>query len=163
VDEAGEVLLDARGLGQMRYKAEDERTYTVRPERIRPLEEPADAVDVWPVGLVAGDPPRGAAGVLLRWRGREREISRPLGPCGATDAAVGALLAALAAIRRPEVPVRIHAVPPAEAAARLGRALERFPDLTWAGPRDPAPGPEQARAEALARRALAAGPRQDDR
>ena len=43
VDEAGEATLDERGHAQLRYKPEDDRTYTVRPAEVRPLETSPDA------------------------------------------------------------------------------------------------------------------------
>lgn len=46
VDADGRPVLDDRGLGRIRYKNEDkERTYTVRPGEIHPLDEAPDPVE----------------------------------------------------------------------------------------------------------------------
>lgn len=165
VDEAGEFVLDERGHAQLRYKPEDERTYTVRPAEIRALEEdgvPAvgpSAIQVW--ACAEGPDERGAAGVgvLLRWRDRTREIKRRIRAAAGDDVLVRTTLAALGAIRRPDLPVRLRiagaerleallsgatASPPAAGEALLQWA-RRFPDLVILSPPDRDEHAERAR------------------
>lgn len=48
IDEAEQPVLDDRGLAALRYKVDDDRTYTVRPDELRALEVPEP---------IAPDPP----------------------------------------------------------------------------------------------------------
>ncbi|MDJ0520884.1 MAG: ribonuclease H [Planctomycetota bacterium] len=138
VDDAGEPRLDDRGLAALRYKPEDERTYTVRPDEILPLEPPpadpatstptptsgapstaqeappsAPAAEPAPItihtdGASSGNPGPAGLGVVLEWRGRRREIRRYLGEATNNEAELAAVLVALEAVKRPGLPVRIH-------------------------------------------------------
>lgn len=154
VDEAGAAVLDDRGHAQLRYKPEDERTYTVRPAEIRPLEEagrPAGApatIDVWACAEGPDAGGRARVGVLLVWRDRTREIARRVQATAGDDVLVRTALTALAAIRRPDLPVRVRipgaprldallagapASPPAAGEA-LAEWARRFPDLVFLTP-----------------------------
>jgi hypothetical protein len=178
VDEAGKATLDERGHAQLRYKPEDDRTYTVRPEEVRLLEagpedpEPGEPtrtkppIEAWI--HVGGPGPDGrlGIGILLVWRERRREISRRLPAASEDEVVVGAVLEGLGAIRRPAWPVRvrcaaatrleaIHAgagtVPPACGEA-LRSAAEAFADLQFLPPPVPA-SPDAERAARLAQSA----------
>ncbi len=131
VDEHGAPLLDERGLAPMRYKPEDDRTYTVRPDEIAPLVDepvpaapadaaPADAVPEGPPapegegiviytdGASSGNPGPAGLGVLLLWKARTREIQRFLGTATNNEAELAAVLAALEAVKRPALRVEIR-------------------------------------------------------
>jgi ribonuclease HI len=179
VGEDGRPTLDPRGLASLRYRKDDPRTYTVRPEEVRTLEgpeppaaPPEDVIDVF-AGSASPAGPAGIGAVLV-WKGRRREISRSLGRATRRAAELTAVLEALRAIRRPDHPVRVHVgsdlVPDALAEGRASGAdgelvaglrgemarfprvdIERVPSLTGV--------PEGRRAEALAREgAGSAGP-----
>jgi len=168
VDEAGEAVLDPRGHAQLRYKPDDDRTYTVRPAEIRALddEEPPapdpGGIDAW--ACIDGPDGSGTAGVgiLLRWRDRTREIARRIAARSGDDVLVRTTLAVLGAIRRPQLPVRLRirgaerleallqgtpSSPPAAGEA-LARRARRFRDLGFLPPPD---DEHAARARALAR------------
>ena len=171
VDEAGEATLDERGHAQLRYKPEDDRTYTVRPAEVRPLETSPDApppprkkppIEAW---IHTGYPtPEGriGVGILLVWRDRRRELTVRLPAASEDEVAVGAVLEALRAIRQPAWPVRIRiaaaerveairagagTVPPACGEA-LRLAAEAFADLELLQPPSPPP-PDAEHAERL--------------
>ena len=182
VDEAGQATLDDRGHAQLRYKPDDDRTYTVRPAEIRPLEaspgevspdevSPDDAppprkrppIEAW---IHAGEPtPDGwvGIGILLAWRDRRRELSQRLPAASDDEIAVGAVLHAIRAIRKPTWPVRIRiaaaerleairsgagTVPP-ECGEALRLAAGSFTDLELLQLPTPAP-PDAVHAERLA-------------
>jgi len=130
-DAAGQPVLDDRGLAALRYKPEDERTYTVRTDEIQPLEvegepaggppkEPAEGpapaepeaageeIHIYTDGASSGNPGPAGLGVVLLWRGRRREISRYLGEATNNEAELAAVLAALEAVKRPALAVRLH-------------------------------------------------------
>ena len=128
VDEHGDPMLDDRGLAALRYKPDDERTYSVRPQEVLPLTEAAppgpetgapaepkgeaegetDAIHVYTDGASSGNPGPAGLGVVLLWHGRRREIQRYLGEATNNEAELSAVLAALEAVRRPELPVVVH-------------------------------------------------------
>lgn len=119
VDEAGQAELDDRGHAQLRYKPDDDRTYTVRPAEIRPLEAGAappppppptrPPIEAWV--HVEPNPEQGwvAVGVLLAWRDRKREVAKRLPAASDDEIAVAAALVALGVVRKPAWPVRVHA------------------------------------------------------
>ena len=172
VDETGQATLDDRGHAQLRYKPEDDRTYTVRPTEVRSLEAGPDdrppapkkpPIEAW---VHAGPPTRDGwvgVGILLVWRDRRRELTQRLPAASDDEIAVAAVLDALRAIRKPAWPVRIRlarverleairagagTVPPACGEA-LRRTAESFADLEFLPAPTPAP-PEAERAEQLA-------------
>ena len=121
LDEAGRATLDDRGHAQLRYKPEDERTYTVRPAEIRPIDAGPDAgpdaaspprkrppIEVWVHTAPPNPDGQIGVGILLCWRDRRREITQQLPAASEDEIAVGAVLAALRAIRKPEWPVYVH-------------------------------------------------------
>ena len=153
LDEAGQPDLDDRGHAQLRYKPDDDRTYTVRPAEIRALEadgEPPPArtkppVEAWVHVESSAPGSTPTVGILLRWRGRTREITRPMPASGGDERAVAAALEALAAIRRPDWPVRVHieeasrleaiqagaGTDPPECGDALRQMTDRFADLAF--------------------------------
>lgn len=131
VDDTGAPILDDRGLAALRYKPDDDRTYSVRPAELAALEEPeprvpdtdppppaedpapvappdGDTIVVYTDGASSGNPGPAGAGALLIWRERRRELSRYLGETTNNVAELTAVLDALRAIKRPGLPVRIH-------------------------------------------------------
>lgn len=125
VDEHGAPVLDERGLASLRYKPDDERTYTVRPDEIGPVpaepvdEAPSDAsptpapdasegIVIYTDGASSGNPGPAGLGVLLLWRDRRREIQRFLGTATNNQAELEAVLAALRAVKKPDLPVAVH-------------------------------------------------------
>ncbi len=172
VDEAGRATLDDRGHAQLRYKPDDDRTYTVRPAEVRPLETdppgtpPPRAqppIEAWIHTGTPGPDGRVGVGILLCWRDRRREITRRLPSAGEDEIAVGAAIDALRAVRKPAWPVRLHVagaerleavragagtVPPACGEA-LRRTAATFADLGFLPLPSPTP-PEAERAERLA-------------
>lgn len=121
VDEHGAPVLDDRGLAALRYKPEDERTYSVRPDEVGPLAEtvPGDPqqptpgpeheeIHIYTDGASSGNPGPAGLGVVLLWRERRREIQRYLGEATNNEAELSAVLAALEAVRRPALPVVLH-------------------------------------------------------
>ena len=130
VDEHGAPVLDDRGLAALRYKPEDERTYTVRPDEIAPLvDEPApeagdaegppappgETVVVYTDGASSGNPGPAGLGVLLLWKTHRREIQRFLGTATNNEAELAAVLAALEAVKRPHLRVEAAHASPARA------------------------------------------------
>ena len=177
VDEAGNLTLDERGLAQLRYKPDDERTYTVRPGEVLPLDPPpeeergvpADAIVIHTDGASSGNPGPAGAGVVLRWRDRRRELEQYLGETTNNVAELTAVLLALEAVRRPELPVRLftdssyvlgvlvegHKVKANEdLVARIRQAMQRFPDLELHKVAAHAGVPDNERADRLARAAI---------
>ncbi len=177
-DEAGAPVLDERQLASLRYKPEDERTYTVRPDELQAVpapappdaeEAPEDPIEVWADARVLRPGGPAGIGVVLVWRGRTREISRALGPVPLPEAAGLAVLEGLNAIRRPRLPVTVH-TPHLETvralraggregahsplAEELRRVIRRFSNLTFVpSPSGDAGGPPSRAAE-LARGAI---------
>jgi ribonuclease HI len=124
VDAHGEPLLDERSLVSMRYKPADERTYSVRPDEVRPLVETEapveaapsgprapkpegarDAIHIYTDGASSGNPGPAGLGAVLLWQGRRREIQRYLGEATNNEAELSAVLAGLEAVRRPDLEV----------------------------------------------------------
>jgi ribonuclease HI len=64
-DDHEEPVLDARGLARMRYKPEDDRTYTVRPQEIHPVGMP-DGTPADPAAAAVAARPRPAASARTR-------------------------------------------------------------------------------------------------
>ncbi len=133
VDRAGSPRLDERGLASLRYRPDDARTYSVRPEDLGPVggEEQrvpagADPIRIWlhvePAGL-EGDR---AVGAVLVWRDRRRELAFRLGPTGEEPAAAEALARVLAGLRRRDLPVRV--MTPGAGALRRWLAATAPPD-----------------------------------
>lgn len=132
VDERGAPVLDDRGLAALRYKPEDERTYTVRPDDLGPVEAPApaappeepgqepapepaavepppgDGIVIYTDGASSGNPGPAGLGVLLLWREHRREIQRFLGEATNNQAELEAVLAGLRAVTQPGRAVAIH-------------------------------------------------------
>ncbi len=133
VDDAGAPVLDDRRLAALRYKVEDDRTYTVRPEELQALDEPeplapdpapsaadsdrrdtpaeaepGDAIHIYTDGASSGNPGPSGIGAVLLWHGKRREISRFLGEATNNIAELTAVLDALEAVKRPSLPVRVH-------------------------------------------------------
>lgn len=191
VDGSGQPKLDERGLAALRYKPDDERTYTVRPDEIQPVDAPAeaaapeaetqaetgaaagptpaDAIVIHTDGASSGNPGPAGLGVLLTWRGRRREIQRYLGEATNNEAELAAVLAALDAVKRPELPVRLytdseyvlgvltggHRVKAnAELVRQIQEAMRLFADLQLLKVRAHAGVPGNERADALARAAI---------
>jgi ribonuclease HI len=181
VDAQGRLVLDSRGLAQLRYKPDDERTYTVRPEEVLALEAGppeaeqaaadagAEPIRIYTDGASSGNPGPAGLGAVLLWRDRRREIRRYLHEATNNVAELTAVLAALEAVRRPELPVRLHTDSEyvigvlaeghkvkanADLVARIRRQMERFPDLRFVKVPAHAGVPENERADALARAAI---------
>jgi ribonuclease HI len=189
MDAAGQPTLDERGLAALRYKPDDERTYTVRPDEIQPLDAPAepvpaqappeaapppapipeDAIVIHTDGASSGNPGPAGLGVLLEWRGRRREIRRFLGEATNNEAELAAVLAALEAVKRPELPVRLHTDSEyvigvltgghrvkanAHLVEQIQAAMRRFEDLQFVKVPAHAGVPGNERADALARAAI---------
>lgn len=171
-DEGGRPTLDERGHAQLRYKPEDDRTYTVRLEEIRPLEHgPEDAppprtrppIEVWVHIGPPGSDGRVGVGILLSWRDRRRELTARLPAASDDELAVGAVLTALGAVRKPTWPVRVltsaaerleviragAGTEPEACGEALRHAAEGFADLAFRPVPSPAP-PEAAHAARLA-------------
>ncbi|MDF1700024.1 MAG: ribonuclease HI [Planctomycetota bacterium] len=132
VDERGAPVLDDRGLAALRYKPEDERTYTVRPDDLGPVEAPppaaapeepdqeprpepaavepppGDGIVIYTDGASSGNPGPAGLGVLLLWREHRREIQRFLGEATNNQAELEAVLAGLRAVTQPGRAVAIH-------------------------------------------------------
>ncbi len=134
VDEHGAPVLDDRGLASLRYKPQDERTYTVRPDEVAPLrdeENPAEVpaaasppgaaaepvpeapgagetLIIYTDGASSGNPGPAGLGALLLWRGHRREIQRFLGVATNNVAELAAVLAGLEAVTRPHLRVEVH-------------------------------------------------------
>lgn len=128
VDARGRPVLDERSLAALRYKPDDERTYTVRPDEIAPVEAervapraegsgptnrhagpgPAGSgIEIYVRGLGASDPGPAGLGVVLCWRDRRREIQRYLGQATEPEAQLAAVLAALEAVHKPSLRVTL--------------------------------------------------------
>jgi ribonuclease HI len=178
VDEAGALRLDDRGLASLRYKPDDERTYTVRPDEVKPLEEAAPPPEASPAaepiraftdGASSGNPGPAGLGVVLLWGGRRREIRAFLGEGTNNEAELEAIRVALEAIRREDLPVEVHtdseyAIAVLEQTkkakanlpliARIREAMARFPALRFVKVRAHSGIPENERADGLARAAI---------
>jgi ribonuclease HI len=188
VDEHGTPVLDERKLAALRYKPEDERTYSVRPDEVLPLTEGAeapepapdapleagggDAVHIYTDGASSGNPGPAGLGVVLLWRGHRREIQRYLGETTNNAAELTAVLAALEAVRRPELTVVLHTDSKyvigvlagghkvkanQELVARIHAEMERFRSLRFVKVPAHAGVPENERADRLATDAVRDG------
>ncbi len=178
VDDSGALVLDERGLAQLRYKPDDERTYTVRPEEVHSLEDEApppgdEGITVFTDGASSGNPGPAGLGVVLLWKGRRREIREFLGTATNNEAELRAVLVALQAIRRPELPVEIrtdseyvigvlaggHKVKAnVDLVADIHAAMKRFANLSFSKVPAHAGVEGNERADALAREAIRTRP-----
>ena len=186
VDDHGQPVLDDRKLAALRYKPDDERTYTVRADEVLPLTEaePAskepsgsdaptgDAIHVYTDGASSGNPGPAGLGAVLLWRGRRREIQRFLGRATNNEAELAAILAALEAVKRPELPVVLHSDSEyaigvltkghkvkanRELVAEIQAQMQRFADLSFVKVPAHAGVPENERADRLATDAIRRG------
>ena len=124
VDEHGAPALDDRGLASLRYKPDDSRTYSVRPDDLSAVEaEPAPAAEegapepeaappegivIYTDGASSGNPGPAGLGAVLLWRDKRREIQRFLGEATNNQAELEAVLAGLRAVKRPQLAVEIR-------------------------------------------------------
>lgn len=113
VDDQGAPVLDDRGLAALRYKPNDSRTYTVRPDELAPVdaapvEASGEGITIYTDGASSGNPGPAGLGVVLLWRDKRREIQRYLGEASNNQAELEAILAGLRAVKRPELPVTLH-------------------------------------------------------
>ena len=182
VDEHGTPILDDRQLVALRYKPEDERTYSVRPDEVQPLVGAAEAaplpavggddpepIHIYTDGASSGNPGPAGLGAVLLWGGRRREIQRTLGEATNNEAELSAVLAALEAVRRPELPVVIHTDSQyvigvlvgghkvranRELVARIHSEMERFAHVAFRKVPAHAGVPENERADRLATDAI---------
>ena len=164
VDDGGAPRVDARGLAAIRYREDDPRTYSVRPEEIRPLgETPPEPVRAW----VATSEDASGVAVVLGWRDRRREVARRIAPGSPRHAALVGLVTVLRALRREDVEVRVHAPQAAwlralahgrgdrALPAAVARAIASVGALVIL---PPDASPEQARAAGLAGAVARGGP-----
>lgn len=228
VDSQRTPVLDGRGLASLRYKVDDERTYTVRPDELGRLATPEDLVDapdpeprepataggsrgerrprssrpvagpggrgapggprqrgsgapggtkgevrIYTDGSAIGNPGPGGLGVVMRWGEHLREFGRHLGETTNNVAELTAVLEALQAVKRPELPVRIHTdseyvigvltrewkVKANHALVRrIRKEMSRFPDLEFIKVPAHAGVPDNERADQLAQEAARSGP-----
>ena len=187
VDDQGAPVLDDRGLAALRYKPEDDRTYTVRPDELGPVEAdpvapppedatpaapPADAIVIYTDGASSGNPGPAGLGVVLTWRERTREIQRYLGETTNNHAELEAILVALRAVKRPELPVALHtdsayaigvltqghkAKANTDLIEAIRAEMARFADLSFVKVPAHAGVPGNERADRLARDAIRTG------
>lgn len=195
VDDAGGPLLDDRGLAQLRYSPDDERTYSVKPGELERLEVPearvadsdppvedrvdapsapaseGDAIHIYTDGASSGNPGPAGLGVVLLWHDHRREIRRYLGETTNNVAELEAVLDALRAVKRPDLPVRLHTDSRyvigvlveghrvranQDLVAAIQAEMGRFADLQLIKVPAHAGVPENERADALARSAIRA-------
>jgi ribonuclease HI len=212
VDEAGAYVADERGLYRLRYKPEDDRTYSVRPGEVKDLDaadaspakeapppapprprrprpepapepaedpefEPGDdvpalaglAIHAYTDGASSGNPGPAGSGVVLLFREHRKEISRYLGEATNNVAELTAVLDALRAMHRTDLPVRVHADssyaigvlngsmrPKAnrDLVDEIRREMTRFPDLAFVKVSGHSGHEHNDRADALARKAI---------
>ncbi len=129
VDEKGRPAV-SEGRARMRYRREDDREYRVNPANLSSLDDPpppeklqsdkrfaapakkkaagAETVVVYTDGASSGNPGPSGIGVVLRWGGHEREISRYIGKATNNIAELEAIRVALAAVKNKRMPVLIH-------------------------------------------------------
>lgn len=218
-DEQGDLVLDGRGLARLRYKPEDDRTYSVRASQVLALEDPADPPDeappvppvapgprprraaaragdagprvapasdpidldvpalagrelqVWTDGASSGNPGPSGAGAVLLYRDRRKEVSVFLGDTTNNVAELTAVRAALAHVRKRDVPVRVmtdssYVIGVLTGAMRakahrplidaIRQELAAFPDLAFVKVEAHAGVAWNERADALAREAIRA-------
>lgn len=114
VGEDGALVLQENGLASFRYRTEDSRTYSARPERILPLDEgggvsapspPESAppetgvIQVWAKGVSDGDPGPAGIGVVFSYRGVCKELSEFVGHRSEEFAELLAIKSALETLR----------------------------------------------------------------
>ena len=187
VDDQGQPVLDERGLAALRYKPHDERTYTVRPDELAPLEEASEApaaeaspeaspeaetLVIYTDGASSGNPGPAGVGAVLLWRGRRREIQRFLGRATNNEAELRAVLVALEAVKRPDLRVEVrtdseyvigvlsrgHKVKAnVDLVAAIHREMARFENLHFVKVPAHAGVPGNERADRLARDAVEGG------
>ena len=164
-DAAGRPAADARGLVPMRYKPDDDRTYSVRAAHVHALgEERAASTGCNTLDLYVATARVGAhigMGALLRWRGHERVVGQARPGEDEADGIWPAIELGLAAIKRRNLPVRIYTTSglavqhlegraPREAgpigARRLRPVLAAFEDVALVKVRVDAEHPQLARA-----------------
>ena len=137
IDERGRPVADDRGLLRLRYRPEDERTYSVRPTEVHSLESEADAAPaIAPdptihVSLAVARGRQGWAGLgaVLRQGARRRVLRHAVRSDRAEVALWEAAVLALGAIRRTDVPTQFHVRSAAER-----HLLRAEPDPAQLGP-----------------------------
>jgi len=134
VDARGRPVLDERSLAALRYKPDDDRTYTVRPDEIAaveaerssaapaaapaaetdgPTSQPTAAqasdssIEIYVRGSGTSEAGAAGLGVVLCWRDRRREIQRYLSKTTEQEAQLAAVLAALEAVHKPSLRVTV--------------------------------------------------------
>ena len=131
-----------------------------------------DAIRIYTDGASSGNPGPAGLGAVLLWRGRRREIQRYLGRATNNEAELSAVLAALEAVRRPDLTVVLYtdseyvigvlamghrAQANRELVAQIRREMERFPRLRFEKVPAHAGVPENERADRLAGDAVKTG------
>jgi ribonuclease HI len=118
VDAQGD-LLSERGLAKIRYREDDERTYSVRAEQIEEIDEsrlkPRQPAEAQPSTLVIhtdgacfGNPGPAGVGVVLTWRDQHKEISRYLGEGTNNIAELTAILEGLKSVKNRRLRVLLY-------------------------------------------------------
>ncbi len=78
-----------------------------RPEKEESVQD-NDAIVVYTDGASSGNPGPSGVGIVLRYRGRKREISKYIGIATNNIAELEAVRTALTALKRKDLPVRVH-------------------------------------------------------
>lgn len=77
------------------------------PDENKPVQNP-DAIIIYTDGASSGNPGPSGVGIVLRHRGRKKEISKYIGVATNNIAELEAVRTALISLKRKDLPVRIH-------------------------------------------------------
>lgn len=139
------------------------RKKTVKPDL--PREEMENAVVIFTDGASSGNPGPSGIGVVLRYKGRTKEISRYIGDTTNNVAELTAILEGLLAVKKKDLPVRLFTDSSyaqglltkgwkpkknIELVARIRQVMKRFPDIRIIKVKGHAGDPDNERADHLA-------------
>ncbi|MDO9111462.1 MAG: ribonuclease H [Desulfatirhabdiaceae bacterium] len=93
--------------GETRRKPE-KKSKTIRPSSDPPDSDDPDCIQIFADGASSGNPGPSGIGVLLRYRGHEKEISRNIGLGTNNIAELEAIRTGLLEVKNPDLPVRVY-------------------------------------------------------
>ncbi|MFW6284648.1 MAG: ribonuclease HI [Desulfosalsimonas sp.] len=134
-DEQGRPAIESKRV-RIKYQLDQPHEYRVNPDHLSELDnapqqtkpgkkrtkpkpanldeqentaaQPEDAVVIYTDGASSGNPGPAGIGAVLRYKGKKREISKYIGHATNNVAELEAVRPALAALKRRDLPVRVH-------------------------------------------------------
>ena len=80
----------------------------IQPSSVPPCPEDPDCIQIYADGASSGNPGPSGIGVLLRYRGHEKEISRNIGLGTNNIAELEAIRTGLLEVKNPDLPIRVY-------------------------------------------------------